>query len=536
MKKKVLSVLLAASISVTPLWGCSSQNPSDNSQESSQTAGGEEEPITISWLAYQTDAQPDPDSKIVKAVEERYNVKFDFWFVDNQKWDDTLNVRFAAGEMPDVFRLKTKGNLNKYVQQGVVGELPIEMIEEKAPNYMKMVEEYDTENLMWMPTRINGKNYGFTFPAIRNTYPTSLVWRLDWLKAVGIDKVPETLEEFETAMYKFAKEDPDGNGVDDTYGLSNTVMGTVLGSSGPMAIRDFKGNPLPDLRWQRDGEGVKLSALTEETRQGLELLQKWYRDGVIDPEFITGENTGGYWALSQAFINGRVGVTGNVMYDHWVPPLSEGDLGGSVYQEFIKVNPDLVYGEDFILGTAPVGPEGVSGTDLWGYVSETMVLSSQCVKDQKKVDIILQMLDDFVADEEYSMMIRHGFEGEDYILGEDGSVIPQVTDSAARVQKGIQVFTFLSSIPEYEKKYSPKLYEFADANKGTGHVILPVPSTDAATQYLTTLQTLTVEYFTKIVTGEYSIDQFDEYVEKMRQNGADELEKQTSEAWIAQQE
>lgn len=536
MKKKVLSVLLAASISVTPLWGCSSQNPSDNSQESSQTAGGEEEPITISWLAYQTDAQPDPDSKIVKAVEERYNVKFDFWFVDNQKWDDTLNVRFAAGEMPDVFRLKTKGNLNKYVQQGVVGELPIEMIEEKAPNYMKMVEEYDTENLMWMPTRINGKNYGFTFPAIRNTYPTSLVWRLDWLKAVGIDKVPETLEEFETAMYKFAKEDPDGNGVDDTYGLSNTVMGTVLGSFGPMAIRDFKGNPLPDLRWQRDGEGVKLSALTEETRQGLELLQKWYRDGVIDPEFITGENTGGYWALSQAFINGRVGVTGNVMYDHWVPPLSEGDLGGSVYQEFIKVNPDLVYGEDFILGTAPVGPEGVSGTDLWGYVSETMVLSSQCVKDQKKVDIILQMLDDFVADEEYSMMIRHGFEGEDYILGEDGSVIPQVTDSAARVQKGIQVFTFLSSIPEYEKKYSPKLYEFADANKGTGHVILPVPSTNAATQYLTTLQTLTVEYFTKIVTGEYSIDQFDEYVEKMRQNGADELEKQTSEAWIAQQE
>ena len=242
MKKKVLSVLLAASISVTPLWGCSSQNPSDNSQESSQTAGGEEEPITISWLAYQTDAQPDPDSKIVKAVEERYNVKFDFWFVDNQKWDDTLNVRFAAGEMPDVFRLKTKGNLNKYVQQGVVGELPIEMIEEKAPNYMKMVEEYDTENLMWMPTRINGKNYGFTFPAIRNTYPTSLVWRLDWLKAVGIDKVPETLEEFETAMYKFAKEDPDGNGVDDTYGLSNTVMGTVLGSFGPMAIRDFKGN------------------------------------------------------------------------------------------------------------------------------------------------------------------------------------------------------------------------------------------------------------------------------------------------------
>lgn len=540
----LLSGILAVSLLVT---GCTSQKGADNTASQRENAGNEkdtgqektadqmggekDEPITISWLAYQTDAQPDPDSKIVKAVEERYNVKFDFWFVDNQKWDDALNIKFAAGEMPDVFRLKTKGNLDKYVQQGVIGELPITMLEEKAPNYMNMIEKWDTEKLIWMPTRIGDKNYGFTFPAIRNTYPTSLVWRLDWLKTVGIEKVPETLEEFETAMYKFAKEDPDGNGIDDTYGLSNSVMGTVLGAFGPMAINDFKGNPLPALRWQKEGEGVRLSAITLETRQGLELLQKWYRDGIIDPEFITGENTGGYWALSQAFMNGKVGVTGNVMYDHWAPPLVEGDLGGSVYQEFLKINPDKVYGEDFILGKAPVGPKGVSGTDMWGYVSETMVLSSECLKDRKKVDIILKMLDDFVADEEYCQMIRQGFEGEDYIIDSEGNLIQKITDLASRVKKGIQVFTFLSTIPEYEKKFSPKLYAFADENKGIGHCVIPVPSTEAATLYMTTLQTLTIEYFTKIVTGEYSIDKFDEYVEKMNQNGAEELEKQTNEAW-----
>lgn len=534
--KKVGALFMAGLMSASVLLsGCSSAPNSTASPSSKPATGNKEEPITISWLAYQTDAQPDPNSKIVKAVEERYNVKFDFWFIDNQKWEDALNIKFAAGEMPDVFRLKNKGSLDKYVQQGVVGELPIETIKEKAPNYMKMIEEQDTEKLMWMPTRINDKNYGFTFPAVRNTYPTSLVWRLDWLKNVGIDKVPETLEEFEEAMYKFAKEDPDGNGVNDTYGLSNTVMGTALGSFGPMAIRDFKGNPLPDLRWQKDGNGVKLSALTDETKEGLALLQKWYKDGVIDPEFITGENTGGYWAISQAFNNGRVGVTGNVMYDHWVPPLAEGDLGGSVYQEFLSVNPDKVYGEDFVLGKAPVGPTGVSGTDLWGYVSETMVLSSTCTQDQKKVDIILKMLDDFVADEEYSMMIRHGFEGEDYKIDADGNVIPLVTTSAERVGKGIQVFTFLSSIPEYEKKYSPNLYNFADENKGTGHVSPPISSTDAGTQYLTTLRTLTIEYFTKFVTGEYSMDKFEEYKQKMKQNGADELEKQTNESWAKQQ-
>lgn len=539
-KHKLLALALVVSLFAG---GCASGAGSGSGSSTASPAGqtdsaqketADEEPITISWLAYQTDAQPDPDSPIVKAVEERYNVKFDFWFVDNQKWDDTLNVKFAAGEVPDIFRLKTKSNLSKYIQQGIVGELPISVLEEKAPSYMKMVEEYDTENLMWMPTTIDGKNYGFTFPALRNTYPTNLVWRLDWLKAVGIDKVPETLEEFETAMYKFAKEDPDGNGVDDTYGLSNTVMPTVLGAFGPIGVRDFKGNPLPALQWQKDGDGVKLSALNPETKQGLELLQKWYQDGIIDPEFITGENTGGYWALSQAFINGRIGVTGAIMYDHWVPPLSEDHLGGAAYQEFIKVNPDLVYGEDFVLGTAPVGPTGASGTDLWGYIAETMVLSSECVKDQRKVDVIMQMLEDLVADEEYYMMVRYGIEGEDYIRKEDGEVVTKIGDPAATIQRGISVFTFLSSIPEYEKKCQPKMYEFADQNKGTGYMSMPVSSTDASTQYMTTLQTLTVEYFTKIVTGEYSIDKFDEYVQKMKENGADELEKQTNEAWKAQ--
>lgn len=533
--KRFKAILLSAILVLSlVIGGCGKNGISESGSETvpgSAASESKEEPITISWLAYQPDAQPDPDSKLVKTVEERYNVKFDFWFVDNQKWDDALNIKFAAGEMPDVFRLKNKENINKYVQQGVVGELPISMLEEKAPNYMKMIEEYDTENLIWMPSRVEDKNYGFTFPAIRSTYPTSLVWRMDWLKEVGIDKVPETLEEFETAMYKFAKEDPDGNGINDTYGLSNTVMGTVLGAFGPMAINDFRGNPLPGLRWQKDGDGVRLSALTPETRQGLEVLHRWYKDGIIDPEFITGENTGGYWALSQAFMNGRVGVTGNVMYDHWIPPMSEEELGGSVYQEFVNVNPDLVYGEDFVLGKAPVGPEGISGTDLWGYVSETIVISSECIKDQRKVDIILQMLDDFVADEEYCMMVRQGFEGEDYKLDSEGNVIQLLTAPASRAEKGIQVFTFVSTIPEYEKKFNPKLYAFADENKGTGHCVIPVPSTEAATQYLTTLQTLTIEYFTKIVTGEYAIEVFDEYVEKMNKNGAEELEKQTNEAW-----
>ena len=45
-----------------------------------------------------------------------------------------------------------------------------------------------------------------------NKYHIASVWRDDWLKKVGIDKIPETLDEAETAFYKFRNDDPDGNG------------------------------------------------------------------------------------------------------------------------------------------------------------------------------------------------------------------------------------------------------------------------------------------------------------------------------------
>ena len=44
-------------------------------------------------------------------------------------------------------------------------------------------------------------------------------------------------------------------------------------------------------------------------KEALALLNRLYKDGVLDPEFITGENQGGYWALSHAFINQRIGLS-----------------------------------------------------------------------------------------------------------------------------------------------------------------------------------------------------------------------------------
>lgn len=53
---------------------------------------------------------------------------------------------------------------------------------------------------------------------------------------------------------------------------------------------------LPDRWTEKDGKLV-YGAVQPEIKEALTLLNKRYKDGVIDPEFITGENNGGYWAL-----------------------------------------------------------------------------------------------------------------------------------------------------------------------------------------------------------------------------------------------
>ena len=44
-------------------------------------------------------------------------------------------------------------------------------------------------------------------------------YRTDWAEKVGVTEAPSTVDELYDMMDKFAHNDPDGNGEDDTYGM-----------------------------------------------------------------------------------------------------------------------------------------------------------------------------------------------------------------------------------------------------------------------------------------------------------------------------
>ncbi|OCT13014.1 hypothetical protein A8709_22100 [Paenibacillus pectinilyticus] len=492
------------------------------------SAAKNDTPVTIEWAGYNiNDVAPDPNSEVLQELSKRFNAKINVWTADSQKYSEVFNVRMASGEIPDILRLKGF-ELSKLVDSGVAAEIPVDMIKQKAPNYYKLIKDNDTSGSAFRSSMYKGKNYGLSAFQLDGTYPTSLVWRMDWLKNVGITKVPETLAEFEDAMYKFTNNDPDKNGKKDTYGLSSTAMQTVLGAFGPIPTDVIKGTtPYSALWYTVKDNKVLMDAIQPEMKEGLKLLAKWYKDGVIDPEFVTGENKGGYWATSHAFINNRVGVTGNVMFYHWTPPLTEGDKGGPVYQEFLKVKPDAKYDETWTLGKAIKGPDGKAyGANIWGYNNETLVITKNAAKDPRKLDTILKMLDTLVTDKDYYMLANYGIKDKDYVINADGSVASKLKNPTETAQRGVGTFGMYTQNPDVAKQLFKAKYVVADKTKGTGTPPSYLPSVEASGKYTADLQKLTTENYIKIITGEQSVDSFDDYVKKARAAGANEIEKQ----------
>lgn len=536
--KRIAGSTLTLALGAGLLAGCSGGNngnePGESQAGTATSTSAATEPVTLEWLGYDSYGQPDPNSAVVKAVEEKFNAKFDFWYIDSQKWEDNLNVRLAAGEMPDVLKITNRQNLPKYVTQGIIEPIPMETIEQFAPTYLKFLNENYPE--VWDGVKYDGQIYAIPMTNLNGTYPTVVIWRQDWLDNVGITKTPETIQEYEEAFTKFRNDDPDQDGKKDTYGLSDFALPNILGAYGYPGISDFKGAAKGDagktIQFTMKDDNVVIAAIQPEMKEALATLQKWYKAGLIDPEFITSENTTGYWADSQAFYNSKIGITGMSMYYHWrneLNPDVADDAGGGQFKAFKETNPE----GEAVFGVPAVGPSGNSGTPMWDTASHPIAITSEAMKDPAKLELLLKMIEAACTDYEYYLMLTNGVKDVDWKLDGDKFINLTSSDTLAEANvKGKNVLNAKVSFDPFIKQRDTFDFAFADEHaKTTGYKSVYVPNVEAFSKYSNTLNKLTVDAYFKIIAGEEPVEYFDEYVETFRKNGGDELEKAAHEAY-----
>lgn len=489
----------------------------------------------ISWIGPQNQPLSD-DPILIKKWEELFNVDIDFWNIDANAWDEVLSTKFAGGEIPDVVYVNSATNFSNYVEQQLLTEIPPEMLEKYMPKTIASLKA-DYEKVLQLGQK-DGVQYTIPIGSyFHNLFHEPIVYRGDWMEAVGVASAPTTLDQFKDLMYKFTNNDPNKNNKKDTYGFSTTGLNLVYGAFG-----------YERKQWVEEGGKLIYSSIQPAMKDALAVLAQWYKDGVIDPEFITGENKGGYWAISNAFTEGHIGYSGHGGYYHWSPDLGPINkttgkasmVAGTNYAELEKVFPGA--GSKLVHGAPVTGPDGKSGTV--GYAlphSHSIGFGIQLKDEPDKMAKIMTMYEYWTSDPEHWFEARLGIKDEMWHYNEDG--VP-VTDWDSWKEKnnkpdetlpGIGGHTviepfLLTSIDKITNKY---LYDWAVENKYDKGIIKSelLVSLPSAGTYQTELDKMEDEAYIAIITGKKPVDYFDTFVEEYKKAGFETLEKEANEWW-----
>ena len=543
--KKTLSVILSLVLALTML---------------SAVAFAEEEPMEISWLAAL--APLEDNSWGETTFNETFNVKVD---IKRAESDDERAVLFASGDIPDY--INNTNNLNVVaglVDQGIIRPITLEMIQENMPEYYEMCIAQDPNFFTY--GIVDGEIYAVPRYSATSA-PLAGTIRADWLRALDL-QVPTTVEELTDVFTKFTFNDPDGNGVDDTYAIT----------AGGAASTDWQRVYFPSIfgiyhvnpyYWTENENGeLEFGFVSEGSKKALTLLADWYAKGLIDPEFVTTELRTSGTDVASKFCSGKVGYMDSLGFDDY-----EWDNDGHVSAKWVANSPEwqaffastddtaVLYQydttTDFSEALEAVGPyyinmnpvkdeEGNQGAyPLEGNVGAYLTFGAMA--DDAKVAKIMQILNQEATDEE-TYMLHFGPAGIQYIYDEDGvtrifnpeyTSLPEYHPQGQILGSGWCLFPMYFSNPDlltavagdrYVQRYDRVLPMFRSFPSFDNKLKASLP---AAVEYPEATTTFVSTNLVKIVRGEISIDDWDKVVEDWMDNGGRELTEQANEWWAS---
>lgn len=450
--KKLVSLCLAAALSVSMFSGCGPTKPAEpaKTEEKKQTEvvkpeeakPAEELPglfitkdkqeLTLHLHVYNKFVFSDSWESFKKA-EEMTNVKMKG--VAQESATDSaqvFNVMMASGSLPDII-VTERENFFKYGPEGAF--LPLnDLIDQHAPNIKKFLTE--REDIRKYLTAPDGNIYSINFVPDGAAAQGYFI-RQDWLDKLGLEQ-PKTVDELYTVLKAFRENDPNGNGkkdetpyIDRANGQKTVALAALWGAH-TYSDKDH---------WFLDGNKVKFGPAENEYKEAMINLSKWYAEGLIDPEAFTrgknardillGDNIGGFahdWFPSTAAANDKF--------------------------------KDKIEGFNFV----PMAPPADAKGKVWEYSSRPVVNATGwgLSKDIKDPVIGIKYLD-FWWTEEGRRLMNFGVEGVDYDLV-DGK--PKFKESVLKGEepvisylqkKGFQMQVGFHQDFEYEKQWMNEL-------------------------------------------------------------------------------
>lgn len=384
-----MSLLMLLAFSVV-LAGCSSNKGSTGSSGEGNSVD-ETEPFEISVYIGEAGQQPTPDNKVYKKIKDELGASFKFEFLAGES-NQKLGVMIAGSDYPDMMTGNTK-----LVSAGAY--IPLEdLIEQHAPNLKKHYAKY--WNMMKDPS--DGHiyilpNYGaYNGEVTSSWYSGPAFWiQKAVLAEFGYPKV-KTLDEYFDLIEKYKEKYPT---IDGSPTIGFEILNNDWRTWGLL-------NPPQHLIGHPNDGGVVVNDGKAEIFADKDYAKRYYQKlneinakGLLDKEAFT-QNYDQYMAkISSGTVLG--------MFDqHWSFQAAEDSLTTQKKLERTYVGLPVVFEEstrDHYRDRPALNVNNGFGISV----------------NAKNPERIIKLLDRLM-EEDWQKTLSWGFEGEDYIVNEEG--------------------------------------------------------------------------------------------------------------------
>lgn len=539
--KKMVSILLAATMMSSLLTGCGSDASEKTEQgEVSTEVSSEkdnvvadstsEEAVIPEELTYPVDTDVTlkvyvngilnlssgytdyDDVPFTQGLEKNTGIDVEWeTYTTGSDMKTSYNLLLQQDELPDIIigDVASPAHITELLEDGVLQDIS-EYLPLYAPDYWEFINsEGQTKNLKMIQQ--DGRVVNFI--GVRETpkWSTYLGWglRQDWLDALGLE-VPTTIEEFEDVAVAFHEN------YGALIGVESDRLDYFLGSStGAQAGMG--------LRYYLDGDKVLCANDQEEWKDYLTLVKRWYDMGILDPNFSSSDAN----VLRAYALEGKMGL---------------GFTRSSQFLQYLADAESEETGAEWIGISNPVAQEGDPIHFIQTeYATWNGVHGAYVTKDCTEEELIaaLQFLN-YGYTEEGCVYWTFGEEGVSFEYDEEGN--PRYTELITKDERGIN-----QALYDYTGAYAMPLSILLDSitaaqpNGGAKDQMTSawVSGSDATDYYLPTLsytaeeqatktdidaalKTYVKESALKFVTGEKSLDEFDSFVEDLYKIGLQE--------------
>lgn len=366
--------MIAGALMICSLAACSNNNDATTDETD------ENKPISI-MVHLQTPEVP--DKKIQNLIEEKTGTKLDIQWVPASNFDERLNAAFATGSLSQVLYVSDLDTFQQAIRDDQFWEI--------GP-YLD-----DFENLSNLkPEILNNTmvdNKIYTLYQGRPLSRSGIIYRKDWADNLGLD-APTNIDEVFEMLRAFTEDDPDGNGRDDTFGLTDRNE-LLFGAF--KTVSSWFGTP---NTWGLQDGVVTPEFMFDEYMDTLVFFNELYESGYINKDFpVTSKND-----QQDLLKTGKAGLYIGTMADV-----------ETMYNDATNLNPDV----EFDVHNRIEGPTGEYNIfSIPGY-SRMLLFPKSSVETEEELLKILDFYDQMMEKENADLLFW-GVEDEHYTVNDEG--------------------------------------------------------------------------------------------------------------------